>query len=102
MHQATLLSLSVLLLVSPLAVAGGDPAAGKAKSAVCAGCHGPEGISNNPLWPNLAGQHADYLAKQLRDYRDGRRNESVMAPMAQGLSDEDIANVAAYYAGLGR
>ena len=78
----------------------GDVAAGKAKSATCVACHGPDGNSVNPMWPNLAGQQEMYLAKQLRDFRDGNRKDPVMAPMAAALSDDDIANLAAYYASL--
>ena len=78
----------------------GDIEAGKAKSVVCASCHGAAGVSNNPLWPNLAGQQAQYLAKQLRSFRDGDRSDPLMSPMAKPLSDEDIENLAAYYAGL--
>ena len=77
-----------------------DAAAGKSKSATCVACHGPAGVSVNPMWPNLAGQKDMYLAKQMKDFRDGNRKDPVMAPMAMSLSDEDIANLAAYYSGL--
>jgi len=77
-----------------------DAAAGKSKSATCAACHGADGNSANPMWPKLAGQHAPYLEKQMKDFRDGRRKDPVMAPMAAALSDADIANLAAYYASL--
>ncbi len=78
--------------------AAGDVAAGKEKSGVCAACHGADGNSTNPQWPKLAGQHAGYVAKQLADYKAGaqRRNE-VMAPMAAGLSDQDMLDLAAFY-----
>ena len=78
----------------------GDAAAGKARSATCAGCHGTAGISNNPLWPNLAGQQPGYLVKQLKAFRDGSRTDPMMGPMAKPLSDEDIANLAAWYSSL--
>ena len=78
-----------------------DPAAGKAKSATCVACHGANGISNNDLWPNLAGQKAGYLEQQMKAFRDGARQNPMMSPMVAGLSDEDIANIAAYYASLG-
>ena len=78
----------------------GDPAAGKAKSMTCAGCHGAAGISNNGMWPNLAGQKEAYLASQLRMFRDGQRNNAMMSAMAKGLTDTDIANLSAYYASL--
>ena len=91
--------LGIAVVVSGGAAAG-DAAAGKAKSASCAGCHGPAGVSNNPLWPNLAGQKEAYLVKQLKAFRDGERNDPMMAPMAKPLSDDDIANLAAYYSSL--
>jgi cytochrome c553 len=83
-------------------MAAGDAAAGKAKSATCAACHGPSGISPNDIWPNLAGQKAGYLALQLKAFRDGGRANPMMAPMAAPLSDADIENLAAYYSGLGK
>lgn len=86
------------LVLSAGAQAAGDAAAGKAKSAVCAACHGADGNSANPLWPNLAGQHAAYMVKQLKDFKSGVRKDPVMAPMAAPLSDQDMENLAAYYA----
>ncbi|MCF6287606.1 MAG: cytochrome c [Proteobacteria bacterium] len=77
-----------------------DIAAGKAKSALCAACHGANGKTANPLWPNLAGQNDAYLAKQIKDFRDGVRKDASMAPMVANLTDDDIANLAAYYASL--
>lgn len=77
-----------------------DAAAGKAKSATCAACHGANGISAIPMYPNLAGQKEQYLLKQLKDFKSGNRKDPVMAPMAMALSDTDMANIAAYYAGL--
>lgn len=79
-----------------------DAAAGKARSATCIACHGAAGISNNDLWPNLAGQKAGYLALQLTAFRDGERKNPMMSPMAAGLSDADIANIAAYFSSLGK
>jgi len=98
----TLLNLSVAGLFSTLASVSfaGDAAAGKAKSMTCAGCHGANGISNNPMWPNLAGQKQAYLASSLQMYRDGRRVNAMMSAMAKNLTDADIANLAAYYSGL--
>ena len=89
--------LTCLILASTSAIAA-DAAAGKTKSAVCAACHGPAGISANPLWPNLAGQKEQYLVKQIKAFRDGDRKDPMMAPMVMGLSDDDAANLAAYYA----
>ena len=100
MKAISLVFCSALLLLAGPVLAAGDPEAGKAKSATCVACHGADGISPNPLWPNLAGQKDQYLIKQMKAFRDGDRKDPVMAPMAAGLSDEDIANLAAYYAGL--
>ena len=85
----------------PLIAQAGDAAAGKAKSVTCAACHGPAGISPNDLWPNLAGQKKGYLVKQMKAFRDGARNDPMMAPMVAALSDADIENLAAYYSSLG-
>ncbi|MDO6695470.1 cytochrome c [Aliiglaciecola sp. 3_MG-2023] len=78
----------------------GDAEKGKAKSATCAACHGSNGISMIPMYPNLAGQKEQYLVLQMKAFRSGERNNMVMAPMAKGLSDEDIADLAAYFASL--
>ena len=81
------------------ASAAGDAAAGKAKSATCAGCHGMDGNSVNPEWPTLAGQHANYLEKQLHDFKAGtERNNAMMAPMVAPLSEQDMADLGAYFA----
>lgn len=93
-------------LVSVIAVAAtfngyaGDVAAGKAKSVTCAACHGGNGISQIPMYPNLAGQKEEYLKIQLKAFRDGQRQNAIMAPMAAGLSDTDIDNLSAFYASL--
>ena len=98
----TLLNLTVAVLFSSLASVSfaGDAAAGKAKSMTCAGCHGANGISNNPMWPNLAGQKQAYLASSLKMYRDGGRKNAMMSAMAKNLTDADIANLSAYYSSL--
>ena len=93
------LAVLIAMCVAMPAVAG-DIAAGKAKSATCAACHGANGISQIPMYPNLAGQKEQYLALQMKAFRDGERKNMVMAPMAKPLSDEDIANLSAYYASL--
>lgn len=88
-----------------VAVAGGDPEAGKTKAVTCAACHGNEGNSAIAMNPKLAGQHEKYLAKQLHDFRlasqtggaEGRNN-AVMNGMSAGLSDQDIADLAAWFA----
>jgi cytochrome c553 len=93
-----IVSLTLIVAALPLtAAAKGDPVAGKAKSVTCQACHGVDGKSIAPEYPNLAGQYASYMEKALRDYRDGRRTNVIMAPMAAGLSDQDIADLAAWY-----
>ena len=89
----------VLLGMSGVALAG-DAEAGKTKAASCAGCHGAEGVSSNPMWPNLAGQKEGYLVKQIKAFRDGTRTDPMMSPMAKPLTDEDIDNLAAYFSSL--
>ena len=79
------------------ASAAGDATAGQARAALCAPCHGADGHSPTDLWPNLAGQKAGYLVKQLMDFRDGSRDNPMMSPMAKQLTDEDIENLAAYF-----
>ncbi len=76
-----------------------DASAGRKRAAVCFSCHGEFGVSKNPAYPNLAGQQRDYLEKQLRDFRDGRRVDPTMTAMAKPLSDDDIRNIATYYWG---
>ena len=102
MRKTLLLIAAALLSVNATAVFAGDAAAGKSKSATCAACHGANGISPNEMWPNLAGQKAGYLVAQMKAFRDGQRANPMMAPMAAPLSDDDIANLAAYYASLGQ
>ncbi len=86
--------------ITSFQVLSADVAAGKTKAVVCAACHGINGIATNPMWPNLAGQNEIYLLKQIKDFRDGVRKDPSMSPMVAGLSDEDAANLAAYFASL--
>ncbi|MFD1009448.1 c-type cytochrome [Oceanisphaera ostreae] len=95
-----IIAAAAFTLLSAPAFAAGNADAGKAKSAVCAACHGAEGISAMDIYPNLAGQKEAYLASQLQHFRDGQRDNPIMAPMAKPLSDADIADLAAYYASL--
>jgi len=78
----------------------GDAEAGQSRSITCAACHGPEGNSANPLWPNLAGQHAAYIVSQLKAFKDGQRVDALMTSQAMLLSDADMANLAVYYEAL--
>jgi cytochrome c553 len=98
----TLLAMTSLT-VSQASLAAGDAAAGKAKAAVCASCHGADGKALLPAYPNLAGQNEEYLVSALKAYRSKERqggNAALMHAMAANLSDDDIANLAAYYASL--
>ena len=82
--------------VSSVAIAAGDPAAGKAKTAACAACHAVDGNATIAVNPKLAGQHAGYLAKQISDFISGARVDNVMMSMVGNLSEQDVEDVAAY------
>lgn len=83
-------------------VAAGDVEAGKTKAGACAACHGTDGIGISDSFPNLAGQHADYIVKQLKGFQNGNRSDAVMGPMAAGLSEQDMQDLGAYFASLPR
>ena len=88
------------LAFSGLANAAGDTEAGSKKIAICVACHGTDGKATAPIYPNLAGQNAPYLEASLKAYRAGERAggmSAVMTPQATNLSDQDIADIAAYY-----
>lgn len=96
---------SAVLILAPMGIAqaAGDAAAGEGKIAVCVACHGKDGIAMVPIYPNLKGQHAAYLESSLKAYREGQRaggNAAIMTPMAKNLTDEDIADLAAYYSSV--
>ena len=96
--------MAAALAASALAGAGAaradDVDAGRAKAQACAVCHGPNGVSVTPDAPNLAGQPAIYIAAQLRAYRSGARKHEVMAVMAKPLTDDDIAQLAAWFSAI--
>ena len=79
------------------AQAAGDAAAGKARSAACMACHGPGGNSLNPMWPKLAGQHPNYIKRQLEAFKAGVRKDPVMAPMALPLDEKAMDDLGAYF-----
>ena len=83
------------------AVNANDPGRGRQKSVACVACHGPAGISPNPTFPHIAGQHATYLQMQLDNFRTGERYHPLMTPIAQTLTDQDIADLAMYYSSIG-
>lgn len=96
MMRAAITTLMILGLAGP--AFAGDPNAGFDKSGVCQGCHGSDGNSPAGMFPSLAGQPANYLIKQLKDYRSGSRKNETMDAMAAGLSDSDIDDISAYFA----
>ncbi|RRJ82976.1 c-type cytochrome [Aestuariirhabdus litorea] len=101
--RCTLIFAATLLLLPELASAQGDAAAGKAKSAICAACHGANGKATIATYPNLAGQNYDYIVYALNAYKSGARSggqAAIMQAQAAKLSAEDIANLAAYFSGL--
>ncbi len=101
MKRRILAVISAITLAASANIAvAGDAAAGKTKAASCAGCHGATGISAIPTYPNLAGQKEAYLTKQMKAFKDGTRTDPTMNAMAKPLSDADIADISAYYAGL--
>ena len=99
--RITILALAVLIPLCGPAWAGGDPKAGEEKAATCAACHGAGGAAPiSPQYPILAGQHEDYLAQALQQYQSGERKNMIMAGLA-ALSEQDIADLAAYFAAQG-
>jgi cytochrome c553 len=90
--------LAVGLAASAPGLAAGDAAAGQAKAVTCSACHGADGNSLNPEWPSLAGQHESYTIKQLQAFKSGARQNVLMSGQAMGLSDQDMADLAAYFA----
>ena len=94
MKKLFIASVTVALLFSASAHSTEAPAV----AASCSGCHGADGNSVVPNFPKLAGQHAAYIEKQLKDFRDGFRKDATMAPFAKNLTDEDIKELGAFYA----
>jgi cytochrome c553 len=93
------LTAALLLAASPLLLAQGNVEAGRTKAQVCQACHGVDGNGvGDGQYPLIANQHADYLVKSLKDYRSGVRPNPIMAGFSAALSDQDIADLAAYFA----
>ena len=95
MKKLFLCALACLLPIA--AQAGGDAEAGQKKSAPCAACHGPKGISVSPDFPNLAGQNPDYIEAALRHYKNGRRKNPIMQGQVANLTERDVEDLAAYF-----
>ncbi|HDM8166770.1 TPA: cytochrome c [Vibrio harveyi] len=103
MKKTIMGAMVALTMLSGQALAAGDAVAGQAKAAVCAACHGADGIAVIPGYPNLKGQNEQYIESSIKAYKAGQRTGGlapVMQAQANLLSDEDIANLAAYYASL--
>ncbi|HEY6822112.1 MAG TPA: c-type cytochrome [Burkholderiales bacterium] len=99
--NATALTVAFFFIALPLADSrAADAAAGKQKAAVCAACHGPDGNSQNPAIPSLAGQPAQMIATQLYQFREGNRKDPQMSPMAEKLSNAEMNDLAAYFASV--
>jgi cytochrome c553 len=98
-HSACFALAAAAALASPFASAA-DAQAGRQRAQLCATCHGPLGLSTMPNTPHLAGQPELYVAEQLRAYRGGKRPHEIMSLIAKPLSDDDIVNLAAWYASL--
>jgi cytochrome c553 len=95
-----LLALLLAASVSAPALAAGNAESGRQKSQACAACHGPDGNQpTTPDFPRLAGQHPDYLFKALRDYKSGARKNPIMAGQVANLTQQDMADLAAYFSG---
>jgi cytochrome c553 len=87
-------------MIIPVQAQAGDPAAGRKKALMCQTCHGMDGMAKQPNTPHLAGQVESYLVKALTDFREGLRANEQMSVVIQSLKDEDIADLAAYYASI--
>ena len=91
---------ALLAISSAASAASGDATAGKKKSTACVACHGENGISMSPEFPNLAGQYPDYIETALRHYQNGKRKNPIMTGQVANLTPKDIADLAAYYSSL--
>jgi len=88
---------ALLAISSAASAASGDATAGKKKSTACVACHGENGISVSPEFPNLAGQYPDYIETALRHYQNGKRKNPIMAAQVKELNQKDIMDLAAYF-----
>ena len=93
----TVVIAAFLAVALPAAASSGDAEAGKKKSTPCAACHGANGVSASPDFPNLAGQYEDYIAKALSHYKNGKRKNPIMQAQVANLSQKDMLDLAAYF-----
>ena len=94
-----ILILILQVAFTAIAFAGGNASAGKEKSQACVACHGETGVSATPTFPNIAGQYEDYLYTSLAGYKSGERKNAIMSGIVAALSDQDMKDLAAYFAG---
>jgi cytochrome c553 len=102
-YKLAMLFTIATLATSPVraqSLVDGSAEAGKARALTCTACHGPEGNSTSPMWPNIAGQNAPYILAQLQAFKSGARKNPLMSSQAMLLSDEDMANLAVYFESL--
>ena len=92
-----LIALALAALALPAAASGGDAEVGKKKSTPCAACHGANGVSVSPEFPNLAGQYPDYLETALKHYKEGKRRNPIMQAQVANLTPKDMMDLAAYF-----
>ena len=97
MTRQKLLLAALLAAALPAFAASGDAEAGRKKSVPCQACHGPNGVSASPDFPNLAGQYPDYIQTALTHYKNGKRKNPIMQAQVANLSPRDIADLAAYF-----
>lgn len=100
MRKTIVSTLAAAALASPLAHAAGDPAAGKEKAAACVACHGADGVSPLAIYPHIGGQYENYLLHSLMAYKSGERQNAIMQGMVAALSEQDMKDLAAYFASL--
>ena len=98
--RGLILGLAALVVTSPFAQAAGDITAGRTVMVKCQSCHGKDGLANTYWAPNIAGQKEDYLLRSLMAYKARKRESPMMSVVVKSLSDEDMANAAAYYAAI--
>ena len=101
MKTSGLLLAALLAFAGSAAASSGDAEVGKKKSAPCAACHGPNGISVSGDFPNLAGQYPDYLQTALTHYKNGKRKNPIMQAQVTNLTPKDIQDLAAYFSSQG-
>lgn len=100
MREILILAAALAVAIPPPAGAAGDPAAGRKKAMQCAACHGIDGVAVQPDAATIAGESEIYLARQLEAFRTGERRHEQMSIIAEGLSDEDIADLVAWYSSI--